>query len=150
MMNSVQIRCSVMSGSLWPHEQQHARARPPCTSPTPRVYPNPCPSRQWCHPTIASSVVPFSFCPQTFPALGSFKWVSSLHQVAKVLEFQLQHQSYQWTPRMDWLELFAVSRDSQESSPAPQFKSINSLVLSLLYSPTLIPIHDHWKNHSLE
>ena len=59
-----------MSNSLWPHESQHAR--PPCPSPTPRVYPNPCPSSRWCHPAISSSFVPFSSCPQSFPALGSF------------------------------------------------------------------------------
>ena len=58
---------------------------------------------RWCHPTISSSVIPFSFCLQSFPALGSFQMVSSLHQVAKVLEFQLQHQSFQWTFRTDFL-----------------------------------------------
>ena len=61
---------SVMSDSLRPREPQHAR--PPCPSPTPGVYPNPCPSSWWCHPTISSSVVPFSSCPQSFPASGSF------------------------------------------------------------------------------
>ena len=59
-----------MSDSLWPHESQHAR--PPCLSPTPGVYSNPCPSSQWCHPAISSSVVPFSSCPQSLPASGSF------------------------------------------------------------------------------
>ena len=61
---------SVMSDSLRPHEPQHAR--PPCPSPTPRVYPNPCPLSQWCRPTIVSSVIPFSSCPQSFPTSGSF------------------------------------------------------------------------------
>ena len=68
--SSVQFSCSVVSDSLWPHESQHAR--PPCPSPAPRVYPNPCPSSRWCHPAISSSIVPFSSCPQSFPALGSF------------------------------------------------------------------------------
>ena len=86
---------------------------------------------------------------------GLFKWVSSSHQVAKVLEFQLQHQSYQWTPRTDFLWDGLVGspcspRNSEESSPTPQFKSINSLVLSFLYSLTLTSIHDHWKNYSLD
>ena len=67
---SVQFSCSVVSVSLRPHEQQHAR--PPCSSPTPGVHPNLCPLSQWCHPTISSSVVPFSSCPQSFPASGSF------------------------------------------------------------------------------
>ena len=103
-----------MSNSLRPHELQHTR--PPCPSPTPRVHPNPCPLSWWGYPTISSSAVPFSSCPQSFPASGSFKWASSSHQVAKVLEFQLQNQSFQWTPRtdsfrMNWLDLFAVQGD---------------------------------------
>ena len=86
---------------------------------------------------------------------GLFKWVSSSYQVAKVLEFQLQHQSFQWTHRADLLYDGLVGslcspRDSQESSPTPQFKSINSSVLSFLHSPTLTSIHDDWKNHSLD
>ena len=70
-VTSVQFSCSVMSDSLRPHELQHAR--PPCPSPTPRVHPNPCPLSWWCHPTISSSVVPFSSCSQSFPASGSFQ-----------------------------------------------------------------------------
>ena len=104
-----------MFDSLWPYELQHTR--PPCPSPTPRVHPNPSPLSWWCHPTISSSVIPFSSCPQSFPASGSFQMSQSSHQVAKVLEFQLQHQSFQWTPwsplglislRMDWLDLLPV------------------------------------------
>ena len=86
---------------------------------------------------------------------GLFQWVSSLYQVAKVLEFQLQHQSFQWIFRTDLLQNGLVGspcspRDSQESSPTPQFKSINSMALSFLYSPTLTSIHNYWKNHSLD
>ena len=69
--HSVQFSCSVVSGSLWPHESQHARL--PCPSPTPGDYSNSCPLSRWCHPTISSSVVPFSSCPQSFPASGSFQ-----------------------------------------------------------------------------
>ena len=84
-----------------------------------------------------------------------FKWVSSSHQVAKILEFQLQHQFFQWIFRTDFLWDCLVGspcspRDSQESSPTPQFKSINSSALSFLYSPTLTSIHDYWKNYSLD
>ena len=68
--NSVQLSHSVMSDVLQPHGLQHTR--PPCPSPTPRVYPDSCPLSWWCHPTISSSVVPFSSCPQSFPASGSF------------------------------------------------------------------------------
>ena len=70
-LSSPQFSHSLVSDSLWPHEPQHAR--PPCPSPTPGVHPNPCPLCQWCHPTISSSVVPFSSCPQSFPASGSFQ-----------------------------------------------------------------------------
>ena len=97
---SVQFSHSVMSDSLQPYEPQHIR--PPCLSPTPGVHPNPCLLSRWCHPTISFSVIPFS-CPQSFPASGFFPWVSSSHEVAKVLEFQLQHQSFQRTPRTDLL-----------------------------------------------
>ena len=202
-MISIQVSVSVQllreSNSLWPHEPQHTR--PPCPSPTPRVHPNPCALSWWCHPTISSSVVPFSSCPQSFPASGSsqmsqlfpsggqsigilvwvnilgsltiedthgvrsfhqfssiaqsgrtpcipmgcgkpglpvhhqcleptqthiqcigdaiqpsqpllpllffvfslFQWVSCLHQVAKVLELQIQHQSFQWIFSIDFL-----------------------------------------------
>ena len=68
--SSVQFSCSIMSDSLRPHELQHARS--PCPSPTPRVHSNPCPSSQWCHPAISSSVIPFSSCLRSFPASGSF------------------------------------------------------------------------------
>ena len=96
---SVQFSRSVMSNSLRPHEPQHAR--PPCPSPTPGVYSTSCPSSRWCHPAISSSVVPFSSFPQSLQHQGLFQWVNSSHQVAKVLEFQLQHQPFQWTHRTD-------------------------------------------------
>ena len=86
---------------------------------------------------------------------GLFQWVNSSNQVAKVLEFQLQHQSFQWTPRTDLLLDGLVGspcnlRDSQEFFPTPQFKNINFSVLSFLHSPTFTSIHGHWKNHSLD
>ena len=85
---------------------------------------------------------------------GLFQWVGS-HQVVKVLELQLQHQSFQWIFRVDFLWDWLVwssccPKDSQESSPAPQFKNINSLVLILPCGPTLTSVHDHWKNHSFD
>ena len=70
IFSSVQFSRSVVSDYLWPHELQHTR--PPCPSPTPRVYSNSCPSSRWYHPAISSSVVPFSSCPQSLPASGSF------------------------------------------------------------------------------
>ena len=90
------------------HEPQHSR--PPCPSPTPGGRSNSYPSSRWCHLILCR---PLLLRLQSFPASGSLKWVSSLHRVAKVLEFQLQHQSFQWTPRlicfrMGWLDLLAV------------------------------------------
>ena len=89
------------------------------------------------------------------PSIRVFSSVTSSNQVARVLEFQLQHQSFQCTPRIDFLEDGLVGSpcspgDSQESSSTPQFKHINSLVLNFLYSPNLTSIHDYWKNHSLD
>ena len=103
--------CHVVSDSLRPHGLQLARL--PCPSPSPSVCSNPCPSSQWSHPTISSS--PLSSCLQSFPASGFFPNESVLHQVTKVLEFQLQHQSFQWYSelisfRIDWFDLFAVQR----------------------------------------
>ena len=145
-----QFSRSVVSDSLWPHELQHAR--PPCPSPTPRVHSNPCPLSRWCHPTISSSVVPFS-CPQSFPASGSFQ-ISQLFASggqsigvsasASVLPMNTQD----WSP-LGWVGSSCSPRDSQDS-PTPQFKSITSSALSFLYSPTPTCIHDCWKNYSLE
>ena len=138
--SSVQFCRSVVSDSLRPHGLQHAR--PPCPSSTPRVYSNSCPLSQWCiqpsHPLLSPSPPVLNLSQHQ----GLFKWVSSSHQVDEVLEFQLQHQSLQWTPRADLLQNGLVGspcspRDSQESSPTPQFKSINSSALRFLYRPTL-------------
>ena len=116
-----------MSDSLWPHEMQHSRL--PCSSLSPRVCSNSCLLSQWCHPTISSLSSP-SPAFNLSQHQGLFQWVGSLHQVAKLLEFQLQHQSFQWIFRvvflLDWLVWSPYSpRDSQESSPAPQIESIN-------------------------
>ena len=89
----------VVSNSLQPYGLQY---RLPCPSLSPRVCLNSCALSQWCHPTISSSVTPFSSCLQSFPASGSFQ-MSPLYQLAKVLEFQLQHQSFQWISRTDFL-----------------------------------------------
>ena len=91
---------SVISAFLWPHGLQHARL--PCASPSPGTCSNSCLFSQWCHPTIPSSAIHFS-CLQSFPASRSFLWVSSSHQMAKVLDIQLQHQSFQWIFRTDFL-----------------------------------------------
>ena len=99
---------------------------------------------------------PFLLLPSIFPSIrGLFQWVGSLPQVAKASQPWLQCQSFQWIFRVnflsDWLIWSPCSpRDSQESSPTPQFKSISSSALSLLYGPALTSIHDYWKNHSFD
>ena len=152
-VQSVQFSCSVVSDSLRPHEPQHAR--PPCPSPTPGVYSNSCPSSQWWHPAISSCVIPLSSCPQALPASESspmnhlFTWGGhsiGVSASASVLPMNIQD----WFP-LGWPGWISLSpRGSQESSPTPQFKSINFSVLSFLHNPTLTSIHDHWKTHSLD
>ena len=142
-----------MSDSLRPHELQHAR--PPCPSPTPRVYSNPCPSSWWCHPVISSSVIPFASCPQSIPASKFFPMSQLFAWGSQSTQVSASASVLQWTPRTDLLYDGLVGypcslRDSQESSPTPQFKSIDFSVLSFLHSPTPTSIHDHWKNHSLD
>ena len=102
--SSVQFSCSVVSDSLWPHEPQHARS--PCLSPTLRVHPNPCPLSQWCHPTISSSAIPFSSCPQSFPGSG---WVSPSTSV-------LPMNTQDWSP-LGWTGWISL-----------QSKGLNSLL----------------------
>ena len=111
-LSSVQLSHSVMSDSLWPHGLQHARI--PCPSPTPRVYSNSCPSNQGCHPTISSSVIPFSSHLQSFPGSGPFQMSqhfascgqsTGVSALASVLPINTQD----WSPfRMDWVDLLAV------------------------------------------
>ena len=108
---SVQFSHSVVSYSLQPHEPQHAR--PPCPSPTPGVHPNPCPLSWWCHPTISSSVVPFSSCLQSFPASGSFQMSQLFASGGQSIGFSLSISHSSEHPglisfRMDWLDLLAV------------------------------------------
>ena len=139
--------------TLRPHELQHTR--PPCPSPAPGVHSNSRPSSQWCHPAISSSVIPFSSCPQSLPASGSFPvsqlftWGSQSIGVSASASVPPMN-TQDWSP-LEWTGWISLQcKNSQESSPTPQFKSINSSVLSFLYSPTLTSIHDYWKNHSLD
>ena len=97
----IQFSCSVTSDSLQPHGLHLAKL--PCPSPIPGACSNSCPPSQWCHPAISSSVAPFSFCPQFSKFQGLLQWFSSSHQVARVSELQLQHQSFQWIFRTDFL-----------------------------------------------
>ena len=143
-------------------DQEHVLqyASLPCPSLSPRVCSNSCPLSWWCYLTTSSSAAPFSSCPQSFSASG----LPSFRVFSNELALQIRWPKY-WSIsfindpsneysglisfRIDWLDLFAV-KETQESSPAPQFESISSLALSLLYGPTLTFIHDYWKNHSLD
>ena len=136
---------SVLSGSLWPPGRQYARL--PCLSLSPGVcIDSMMPSN---HP---SSVTPFSSCPQSFPASGSFPMSQLFKSGSPSIEtspsvFRMNIQG--WFP-LGWLVWSpCFPRNSQESSPA-QFKSISSSLLRLLYGPTLTSIHDYWKNHSFD
>ena len=153
LMRSVQFSRSVVSDSLWPRESQHAR--PPCPSSTPRVYPNSCPSSRCCHPAISSSVIPISSRPQSLPASESFALSQLFAWGGQSTGVSASALVLPVNTRADLLQNGLVGspcspRDSQESSPTPQFKSINSSALSFFHSPTLTSIHDHWKNHSLD
>ena len=113
LRKSLQFSCLVMPDSLRPHEPQHAR--PPCPSPTPRVYPNSYPLSRWCHPTISSSVIPFSSCPQSFPALGSFPMSQLFAPGSQSIEVSasisvLQMKTQDWSPLgwTGWWDLLTV------------------------------------------
>ena len=142
-----------MSDSSWPNGLPHTRFL--CPSLSPGVCPSSCPLYQWCHPAISTSVTLFSFCLQFFPASGSFPmsrlFASGDQSIGASASASVLPKSCSVliSFEMDWFDL-CFPRDSQESSPAPQFESINSLVLCLLYGPALTTVHDYWKDHSLD
>ena len=138
--------------TLWSRGLQHARF--PCPSPIPRANSNSCPSSQWCHPTISSSVIPISSCPQSFPASGYFQmsqfFTSGGQSTGALASASVLPKNIQ-----DWFPLgltgwICLQPKRLSSSPTPQLRSINFWELSVLYIPTLTSRHDHWKNHSLD
>ena len=139
--------------TLQTHEPQHAR--PPCPSATPGVHPNSCPLSRWCHPTISSSVAPFSSCPQSFPSSGSFPMMALCIRWPKYWSFSFSiSPSHEYSGlisfRMDWLDLLVVQGTLKSLLQHPQLESISSLALSLLYHSTFTSIHGYWKNHSFD
>ena len=135
------------------HGLQHARS--PCPSPAPRVYSKPCPLSWWSHPAISSSFILFSSCLKPFPASGSFPmsqfFTSGGQSIGVSASASVLPMNTQDWSRLGWTHGSPCSpRNSQESSPTPQFKTINSLALSFLHSPILTSIHDYWKNHSFD
>ena len=151
-LSSVQFIHSVVSDSLRPHELQHTR--PPCPSPAPGVHPNPCPLSQWCHPAI-SYCLPLLLPPSIFPRIRVFSNDSTLRiRWPKYWSFSFNISPSSEHPgpsslRMDWLISLQSKRLSRVFSTTA-VQSINSLVLSFIYSPILTPIPDYWKNHSFE
>ena len=145
-----QFSHSVTSDFLWPQWLQHAR--PPWSSPTPRIYKLMF-IDWWCHPTISSSVIPFSSCLQSFQASGSFQMSQFIPSGGQSIGVSastsfLPMNIQDWFPLglTRWISL--SPRDSQESSPTPQSKSINFLELSFLYDLTLKSIYCYWKKQS--
>ena len=153
LFSSVQFSRSVMSDCLWPHESQHAR--PPCPSPTPGVHRDSCPSNQWCHPAISSSVIPFSSCPQSLPASGSFQmsqlFASGGQSIgASASAWVLPMNIQDWFPLgwTGWISLQSKGLSGVFSNTTVQKHQFFGAQLS--YSPTLTSIHDYWKHHSFD
>ena len=152
-LSSVQFSRSVVSDSLRPHESQHTR--PPCPSPTPGVHSDSCPSSWWCHPAISSSVVPYSSCPQSLPASGSFPmsqlfaWGGQsigVSALASVLPMNTQD----WSLKDGLVGSPCSPRDSQEFSPTPQFKASILQRSAFFTVQHLHPYMTTGKNHSLD
>ena len=148
------FNCSVMSKSLQPHGLQHARL--PCPSPSPRVCSNSCPLSQWYHPTISSSVTPFSYCLQSFPASGSFlmSWLlapgdQSIRAWVSASVFAMNIQGCFPLGLTGLISLLSKGLSRVFFNTTVQ-KHQYSLVCSLLYDATLAYVHDYWKNHCFD
>ena len=147
------LRDSVLSDCLWPYVLQHAR--PPCPSPAPGVYSNSSPLSWWCHPTISSSVIPFSCCLQSFPASGSFPMSQFFAlggqsiRVSASTSVLPMHNPGLISSRMDWLDLLAVQGTLKSLLSSTTIRKHQSFGAQL-YSPSLTSIHDYWKNLSLD
>ena len=132
---------------------QHAK--PPCPSPTPGVHPNSYPSSRWCHPATSSSVVPFSFCPKSLPASRPFQMSQFFTSGGQSIRVSistsvLPMNTQNWSP-LGWTGWISLQSEGlSRVFSTPQFKSIDSSVLSFLYGPILTSIHDYWKNYSFD
>ena len=143
-----------MSDYLQPHEPQHTR--PPCPSPTPRVYPNSCPMSWWCYLTISSAVVPFSSCPQSFPASQSFQMSQlftsggqSIGVSASISVLPMNTQDWSLRFRSVWLDPLAV-QGILKSHLQHHSSKASILMLSALFIVQLSHPQDYWINHSLD
>ena len=150
---SVQFSRLVLSDLMKPHEPQHARL--PCPSPTPGVHPNPCPSSWWCHPTISFSEVPFSSCPQSFPASVSCPMSQLFASGGQNIGVSastsvLPMNTQDWCPLgwTCWISLQSMGLSRVFSNTTVQKHQL--FTLSFIYDPILISIHDYWKDHSFD
>ena len=140
--SSVQFSHSVLSHSLQPHGVQNVR--PPCPSPTPRVYPNSCPFTRWCHPTISS-------CLQSFPTSGSFPMSQFFTSCGQSIEVSASSSVLPMNWNQDWFPLWLTGRVSLQSKRLSRVfsnttvQNINSSLLRFLYSPLFTSIHDYWE-----
>jgi len=151
--NMVQYSPSVLSDSLGSHESQHAS--PPCSSPTPGDYSNSCPSSQWCHPAISSSVISFSSCPQApqaseiFPMSQLFAWGGQSIGVSASASV-LPKNTQDWSP-LEWTGCISSrSKGLSRVFSNTRVQRTNSSALTFFHTPTLTSIHDHWENHSVD
>ena len=138
--------------TLQSHGLQHAR--PPCPSPTPGVYSNSCPLSQWCHPTISSSVIPFSSCLQSFPASGSLQMSQLFTSVGQSIGISASTSVLPMNIQ-DWFPLGLTGLISLQSKVLSRVFSNNTVqkhqfIGAQLYSLTLTSVHDYWKNHSFD
>ena len=148
-LHRVQFSYSVVSDSLWPHGLQ--LARPPCPSPTPGVHSSSCRSSWWCHPAISFSVVPFSSCPQSFPASGSFQMSQLLTSGGQSIGVSASNEHPGLISfRMDWLDLLAVQGTLKSLLQHHSSKLSIIQHSSFLYSPAQTSIYDYWKNHGFD
>ena len=149
--SSVQFSHLVLSDSLQPHESQ--QARPPCSSPTPGVYPNSCPLSQWCHPAISSSVVPFSSCPQSLPASGSFPinqfFAAGGQSIGASASTSVLLMNIQ-----GWFSLGLTGLISLQPKGLSRLFTTTTVrkpsIPWCLFIPTLTYTQDYWKNHGLD
>ena len=142
-----------MSDSLRPYESQHVR--PPCPSPTPRVHSNSCPSSRWCHLAISSSVIPFSSCPQSLPASGSFPvsqlfaWGGQSTGVSALVSF-LPMNTQDWSP-LEWISWISLQSKRLSRVFSNTTVQKHQFFCAVFFGcPTLTSTHNYWKNHSLD
>ena len=149
---SKSVKGSVVSDSLRSHGLQYARLS--CSSPTPRAYSNSCPSSRWCHPTISSSVIPFSSCLQSFPALGSFPmnqlFATGGQNIGAPASESVLPKNIQDGFPLGWIDWSSLQIKGLSSLLQHHSSKAPILQHSAFFGPALTSIHDYWKNHSFD